>query len=512
MRFRNFMAIRNLFAGGLILLALCARLLPGARTIDDSFITFRYARSILNGQGFSYNPGQPVQGTTTPLYALLLAGLGAVTGGADRAPFPEVAMVVNAMADCATALLLWRLGKRLGAELPGAAAALVWAIAPFSVTFAIGGLETSLYVFLLTAMMVAYLSKHRVLTALAAAAALLTRPDALLLAGPLALERLYHAMRSSKEERLRWDELLACLLPIAIWGLYATLTFGSPIAHSVQAKLNAYRLEPVEGLVRLLQHYATPFLEDTWLGTTAIAIGLVLYPFLYILGARQALKIEKRIWPFVLYPWLYFVVFAAANPLIFRWYLTPPLPAYFLFILMGAFPLLNFAFTWRPKWVYVIPKVLLILLPLASSLSDWRLQADHGAPRPAPQMAYIQLELLYRQAAGRLAAQLKPGDLLAAGDVGVLGYYTGARILDTVGLNSPESLPYYPLDKSAFVINYAIPADLILDQRPDWVVILEVYGRNTLLKDERFLQQYTLWDTLDTAIYGSRGMVIYRRR
>jgi hypothetical protein len=280
----------------------------------------------------------------------------------------------------------------------------------------------------------------------------------------------------------------------------------------VQAKLNAYRLEPVEGLVRLLQHYATPFLEDTWLGTTAIAIGLVLYPFLYILGARQALKIEKRICPFVLYPWLYFVVFAAANPLIFRWYLTPPLPAYFLFILMGAFPLLNFAFTWRPKWVYVIPKVLLILLPLASSLSDWRLQADHGAPRPAPQMAYIQLELLYRQAAGRLAAQLKPGDLLAAGDVGVLGYYTGARILDTVGLNSPESLPYYPLDKSAFVINYAIPADLILDQRPDWVVILEVYGRNTLLKDERFLQQYTLWDTLDTAIYGSRGMVIYRQK
>jgi hypothetical protein len=95
--------------------------------------------------------------------------------------------------------------------------------------------------------------------------------------------------------------------------------------------------------------------------------------------------------------------------------------------------------------------------------------------------------------------------------VGVLGFYTPARILDTVGLNSPESLRYYPLDKQFYVINYAIPSGLVLDQKPDYVVILEVYARLTLLKDPRFSQQYTLLRTLPTDIYGSRGMLIFAR-
>ena len=51
-----------------VILALAARMIPGPRTIDNSFITFRYARNLLSGEGFVYNPGQRVMGTTTPLY------------------------------------------------------------------------------------------------------------------------------------------------------------------------------------------------------------------------------------------------------------------------------------------------------------------------------------------------------------------------------------------------------------------------------------------------------------
>ena len=59
----------------IFLLAVIARLLPGARTIDDSYITYRYARDILAGQGFVFNPGERVLGTTTPLYtALMVSG------------------------------------------------------------------------------------------------------------------------------------------------------------------------------------------------------------------------------------------------------------------------------------------------------------------------------------------------------------------------------------------------------------------------------------------------------
>jgi len=531
----------------LVALALAARFIPGPRPIDDSYITFRYARNLVSGAGFVFNPGQRVQGTTTPLYTLLMAGLSLPAGGA-AAPFPAMALAVNALADAATCLLLWLIGRRLGAEWAGLAAALVWCIAPYSVTFAIGGLETSLYVFLLTATVAAYLWKKRTLTALCAALALLTRPDAILLVGPLALDRLWRASRRGGGEKLEWGEALAFLLPCLAWGAFATAYFGSPIPHSVTAKLAVYRLDVNAALIRLIQHYATPFMEYDAIGVVGIGVGLILYPFLYLVGARRAWRSQPRLLAWLVYPWLYFVTFALPNPLLFRWYLTPPLPAYFLVILLGAEQVLRGLFRWNPSlahrrrragadgnssspsplrgegtplraplkrgvrgWRGWVPLLLLVALPLSSSLNAWTLHPDHGPDRPAPTMAWFKLELLYRQAADYLAPRLTSSSRLAAGDVGVLGFYTPARILDTVGLNSPESLRYYPLDKQYYVINYAIPADLILDERPDYVVILEVYGRLTLLQDPRFSQQYTLLRTLPTDIYGSRGMLIFAR-
>jgi Gpi18-like mannosyltransferase len=106
-----------------------------------------------------YNPKEQVLGTITPLYTLVLVIIGKITGG-HKAPFPEIALIINDIADFLTCLLLIDLGRRLGSTLGGIATALVWAIAPFSSTFAIGGMETSVYVLLLTAIMAAYIHRR----------------------------------------------------------------------------------------------------------------------------------------------------------------------------------------------------------------------------------------------------------------------------------------------------------------------------------------------------------------
>ncbi|HSV86291.1 MAG TPA: hypothetical protein VLH85_06930 [Levilinea sp.] len=186
----------RLFPALLVAMALAARLIPGPRTIDDAFITYRYARNLLAGNGLAFNPGERVLGTTTPLHAFLMTGLGALSGGA-QAPFPTLALVVNALADAGTCLLLWHIGRRIRSPAATLGAALVWAIAPFSVTFAIGGLETSVTVFLLTGMMAAHLSKRRSMAALGGVLALLARPDAILLVGPVLLDRLWQATTST---------------------------------------------------------------------------------------------------------------------------------------------------------------------------------------------------------------------------------------------------------------------------------------------------------------------------
>lgn len=517
-------------------LAVTARLVPGPRTIDDAFITFRYARNILAGNGFVYNPGERVLGTTTPLYTFLLVLLASLSGGA-QAPFPQIALGINALADAGVCLLLIWLGRRLKAAPAGVAAALVWAILPFSVTFAIGGLETSVYVLLLTGAVCAHLSGRHKLAALTGALCVLTRPDALILIGPLALDRLITWLTRFRQRpkpprsgdhslRSYLVEASAFILPLLAWTVFSTVYFGSPLPHSVTAKTVAYHLQPNEAFIRLLQHYATPFQEDATLGAPiAVAAGLIIYPFLFLIGARWALKQNKHTWPWVAYPWFYFATFAIAHPLIFRWYLTPPLPAYILLILMGVERMIrdllrlpgsgvesqNRAPRWRSAFL-----ALLLAIPCFLVLNNWAWRPDHGLVRPAPKMAWYQIELLYRQVAGELQPEIQAHQgkqpVLAAGDVGVLGFFSSARILDTVGLNSPVSTRYYPLDPALYTINYAIPPQLILDQKPDYLVILEVYGREGLLKDPRFWNLYQLRQKIPTDIYDSDGMLVFQRR
>lgn len=48
-------------------------------SFDDNFITYRYASNVIDGEGLVFNPGERVLGTSAPGYALLLAGLAALT-------------------------------------------------------------------------------------------------------------------------------------------------------------------------------------------------------------------------------------------------------------------------------------------------------------------------------------------------------------------------------------------------------------------------------------------------
>jgi hypothetical protein len=45
---------------------------------EDAFITFRFARNIAQGLGFTFNPGERVYGTTTPLFTLIMTPLIAI--------------------------------------------------------------------------------------------------------------------------------------------------------------------------------------------------------------------------------------------------------------------------------------------------------------------------------------------------------------------------------------------------------------------------------------------------
>jgi len=495
-------------------LAVTARLVPGPRTIDDAYITFRYARNLLQGNGPVFNPGQAVLGTTTPLYMGILAAA-ALPFGAD-APFPEIALVINALADALTCLLLIRIGSTLRTPGAGWAAAALWAVSPMSVTFAVGGLETSVFILLLVSVLYFRLRGRLIVMSILAGLAFLTRPDALILVGLVFLELAVTSLRA-RGFRSGSGALARAALPFLLiagaWSVFAVFYYGTLLPHSMLAKSVAYRLDPGSGMIRLIQQYGTPFFEQLTFGTAALVVTLPLYLFLSIAGILRA----ERMCPGggaaagLAYPWAYFLVFSAANPLIFRWYLAPPLPFLFLSIFLGLAALLEGVRAGEGRVRHIIFAGL-AAGALALSLREWKPAADHGPARPAPAMAYIQLELQYAKVAEDLKGWIRPGYTVAAGDVGVLGYFLDNPILDTVGLNSPEAVVFYPLTVEMYVILYAIPPDLIVSARPEVVVFLEVYGRNGLLMDSRFLSAYRKCGEYPSEIYGSRSLLVYCRK
>src|SRR5215831_17336610 len=76
-------------------------------TIEDAYITLRYADNLAAGRGFVYNPGEHVLGTTTPLFTLLLALAAGLHLNAAL-----IGKALNILADGGTCYLLARLLAR----------------------------------------------------------------------------------------------------------------------------------------------------------------------------------------------------------------------------------------------------------------------------------------------------------------------------------------------------------------------------------------------------------------
>ncbi len=502
---------------GLAIFAVLVRLLPGQRIVDDAFITFRYSRHLVEGNGFVYNLGERVLGTTTPLYTGLMALLGGLTGG----DYPAAAVLLNALAGAVEVVLVALIAERLirqrGIALWLGAA---WAITPFAVTFAIGGMETSIHNVMMLGAWYAYLQDRPRALGVACALGVLTRPDALLWALPLLAHQVWRAWRErDKRARLSawvpwrtWASGLVVYLP---WFVFAWAYFGSPIPQSISAKADVYFLPSTQALIIFLRHYATPFESELMLGGLAGVVGIFLYPALSLIGLRATIAQEKRALPVFIFPWLYLLVYCVANPLIFRWYLTPPLPAYFIAIGAGFWALLVLIprEAWRRYAVGAVAAVTLVFL-----LHGWTATPDHGPERPAPRMAFHELELNYQRMAEMLVDEygVTSDTWVAAGDIGAVGYYSRARIFDTVGLVTRGNAPYYEdretLDAQRFEeMNYVIPSALLLDAEPEYMVLMDGFIRNTALQNPAFLAQYQEIDTIPTDYYGER-MIAFARQ
>ena len=187
---------------------------------DDAFISFRYARNLLEGHGLAWNPGERVEGYSNFLWVMELAAIWAVTGvpPEDAARWLSVAYTVAALG--AMAWWAWRLpGLRERGLVWWMALALLCASATFALWTSAGGLETRQFTFFVLLAVVA-LTAHRgsrrglAVASLSLALASLTRPEGPLIAACCFAWWAAQEAASASHERLGSSGVRAWMLGV----------------------------------------------------------------------------------------------------------------------------------------------------------------------------------------------------------------------------------------------------------------------------------------------------------
>jgi hypothetical protein len=422
---------------------------------DDAFITYRYADNLRQGLGLVYNPGQWVLGTTTPLFALLLAGLGLVVQN-----LAALGYWLGALAWAVAAWLALALFHEDDQPWAGLAAGLLVALLP-AYLFSLG-METPLVVALMLAVAVSWLGGRKRLTVVLAGALLLVRHDSALWLLVLGLEIW------RRERRLPWREAAGATLLTLPWFLYAWLRYGSPLPNSAAAKVGQNDLMPVTG--------QPPFWQGFWQALTASL------PLLTVLVLLAALALglwvvarRHRGWLW-LPGWTlaYVAVYTLLGVVSFPWYFVPPLVTTLLLAALGIGHLAagtNRA-TGLARWLQpgiALAAVLVLGITLAGQMSS-------SVDQPGTRLAY-------RPAGQWLAANTPDDAAVAAIEIGVIGYESGRPILDTMGLVSPDMTDHQVGWTETLI--YALNA-----HQPAYAVILPATSWDQLLEKWWFHEEY----------------------
>jgi hypothetical protein len=413
----------------------------GFHPFDDTFITFRYALNLARGHGFVYNAGERVLGTTTPLWALLLAGFRSL-----GASIPAVAFGVPLIADAVSALLILRLLSRLGFPRRVALGAAVLFLALFDdLSIARSGMETSLFVLLVLAALAATAEGRLAFAGFAAGLAGLTRPEGLVLL-PVVLAAGLLRWRRPPARR---DALLGALIlgvTLGAWVLFATLYFGSAVPQSIVAKASHVARDPsLAGFSRMnlilfltVGQFGGGIFERTWLQLNVLLTLLTAFATLWLAIAAARERTEAAFLRFALpalFPLGYTAGLAAGHAFTwFPWYYGPIYPFLAMLATIGLEGLAGGLRPWLGKrtWRLVPAGLALLVTAQIAAAVRVKLPRDHDFVVAG-----------YR----RIAASIPrlPGTRVAALEIGAIGWQVWPLpVTDLLGLVSPESVGRLP--------------------------------------------------------------------
>ena len=446
--------------------------------LDDSWIHLHFARNLAAGAGFVYNPGQPVSGSTAPLWTLVL-GAGAVVAGASLG----MAKTLGVAGAIAAALVVRRAAIAFGATPVAAltgAVGLLWTGA--FAWGALSGMEVTFAALLVAVSLLALARDATWTTAAASALATLARPEAIVLTPLLMLARPLSARRAL----IFVAVTVAFLAPFVAFS-YATV--GRPLPATAVAKVEGGLLGWLGGLrepatvtwLMRPREYGLEWLR--WLLETHPLLPLAL-PASILAWRRCGRALGMAALALIAHPLAMALLAPYRGPAFQEGrYSTHLLPLAVIVLAAASSKM------FRPKPLVLALALLVSLIALAPAAERyaWGVQNINA----------MQVHL------GRwLDAHAPPAATLAVNDIGAIAFFSRRPVLDLMGLVTPEILPYRR-DGERGVITY------VSERCPDYVVIFPTWFPRLAARADLMTRVYSV-TLARNEVSGGAEMVVYR--
>ncbi len=406
----------------LVMLALASA--PGWRIsfpLDDAWIHLTIARNLARFGDWSYFPGGPVTaGSTSPLFTLLEAAAFLLTANEFLI---GIGLGLAAHAVFLVALARWALRRLAHPGWAALVVALVAADGRFGL-LAVSGMETSLFLAFLALAFAAWAEDDALFAGLALGLATWTRPEALIVAGIFALDSLVGQRRPR-----RLLPGLAVFVAIMLGYLAFNRLIGLALLPTTMAsKVAYYGSRP---LAQFLAQDLGPTFGGGWLLLVPLALVGAWGEVRRLLVRERGQARAELGWAIAL-PLAYALVLPFSHR--FNRYLVPALPAYALVAVIGLRAVLERWTRGRggaSVWTVTACGLLLAVhaFVFARTFHEYRYFARYHLER------HVR--------AGRWLAAHTPRDaVVATHDVGAIAFYSQRRIVDMMGLVTPEVVPH----------------------------------------------------------------------
>lgn len=393
--------------------------------LDDAWIHQTYARNLAQRGEWAFLPGRPSAGSTSPLWSALLA-LGYLL---HLAPLGWTWLLGF--------LILWGIGI-VGMQIYraiglGGGYWPIWAgiflLSEWHLVWAVvSGMETALFIFVLL-MVIRRLIRGDVdwlETGLLVGLSVWIRPDGLTLIGPAFLILSLIGTNWRKKIHSLIGFLAGFILIFGPYLLWNKWLDGSWWPNTFYAKQAEYAIELQDPLWhRIAEQVLLPL----------VGAGVLLVPGFILFMSRMLRERNWRAAAVGLWSIGFIVLYAMRLPVTYQHgrYVMPAMPVYFLFGLAGMSEW--YSHRMRSLGTRVVGKAWVLATALVT-LGFWFI----GARAYGRDVAFIESEMVVT--ARWIAAHTDERAIIAAHDIGALGYYSGRTLIDLAGLISPEVIPF----------------------------------------------------------------------